>query len=510
MMVSLFLSSPSLTQQPKGSSNLGEVNEQNTYYFGIQEDSPPISKNTWDSVAYCPAFIKVLEKKYNINIKRVAIESKNRFTGKASKGEELDGECGANTITKGRKNEELKKLDGKFSDPFANTGAKVLLRDEKKRDFYSQNFDDHIQLNFGVIQGTTTKNMIQSRYQSFNHKIIFLRDDSEGIQKLENGQIDAYFNDELILNITLQTLKKSEKKYFLSSELFSYEQYGIVVYHTSTDKNNRLLKAINSLLEEAEFQNFGSTQIKILNKPEFNEVIKYLKSLVEQSEKVPGKQYDNGGSISFIRKIFYFFGFLTLIIIIVIVLIIFINNGIHRAKRSRGISPTPTQRKNNSDNRNNEESRVAPLKPEYSPTTPHIIVHNHNNVHSKNDNTQGDNMSERKTEINQNNSSFGVGYSEQIEANQLAANMHNYASEQDLAQAAAKIQALLKQLEVTNPTATQKEKQAFVDLAIPQQEKTRVVRALKAGGEKALEKFLNNPYVDVALAIVKEWQKGHD
>lgn len=119
-------------------------------------------------------------------------------------------------------------------------------------------------------------------------------------------------------------------------------------------------------------------------------------------------------------------------------------------------------------------------------------------------------MSERKTQINQNNSSFGVGYSEQVEANQLAANIHNYAPEQDLAKAAESIQQLLKQLEKTNPTATQEDKQAFVTAAIPQEEKSRILRALQAGGEKALEKFLNNPYVDVTMAIVKEWQKGQE
>lgn len=119
-------------------------------------------------------------------------------------------------------------------------------------------------------------------------------------------------------------------------------------------------------------------------------------------------------------------------------------------------------------------------------------------------------MSDRKTQVNQGYSSFGIGYSEQVEANQLAANIYNYAPEQDLAQAAAKIQELLKQLEKTNPTATQEHKQAFVTAAIPQEEKSRILRALQAGGEKALEKFLNNPYVDVTMAIVKECQKGQE
>jgi len=87
---------------------------------------------------------------------------------------------------------------------------------------------------------------------------------------------------------------------------------------------------------------------------------------------------------------------------------------------------------------------------------------------------------------------------------------HNYAPEQrqTLAEAAEEIQRLLKQLEETNPKATQAEKQAFVTAAIAPVTKERFVKALQAGGEKALEEFLKNPYVNVATAIIKGWQKA--
>lgn len=89
------------------------------------------------------------------------------------------------------------------------------------------------------------------------------------------------------------------------------------------------------------------------------------------------------------------------------------------------------------------------------------------------------------------------------------ANQYIYQSEekQTLAQAAEEIQNLLKILETTNITATQAEKQAFVSTAIAPEKRNRVVRALEAGGEKALEEFLKNPYVNVGMAIVKEWRK---
>ena len=84
---------------------------------------------------------------------------------------------------------------------------------------------------------------------------------------------------------------------------------------------------------------------------------------------------------------------------------------------------------------------------------------------------------------------------------------HNYAPEQKqtLAEAADEIQKLLKQLEQTNPNATPEQQQAYVDAAIPPTLKERCISALKAGGETAIEEFLDNPYVNVGKAIVMAW-----
>ncbi len=94
-------------------------------------------------------------------------------------------------------------------------------------------------------------------------------------------------------------------------------------------------------------------------------------------------------------------------------------------------------------------------------------------------------------------------------AGKVSGDMNVYASEQKqtLAQAAEEIQNLLKQLEKTNPTATVEQQQAYVDAAIPPSIKQRCIGALKAGGEVAIEEFLDNPYVNVGKAVVKGWMK---
>ncbi|MEY3869611.1 MAG: hypothetical protein RLZZ338_3502 [Cyanobacteriota bacterium] len=78
---------------------------------------------------------------------------------------------------------------------------------------------------------------------------------------------------------------------------------------------------------------------------------------------------------------------------------------------------------------------------------------------------------------------------------------------QTLVDSAKEIQQLLKQLEITNPTATDAEKIAHVNDETTPSFKRRAAGALQAGGEAALEEFLDNPYVNVGKAIIKGWIK---
>ena len=78
---------------------------------------------------------------------------------------------------------------------------------------------------------------------------------------------------------------------------------------------------------------------------------------------------------------------------------------------------------------------------------------------------------------------------------------------QTLSDAAKEIQELLKQLEKTNPTATEAEKIVYVNDETTPSFKRRAVGAFQAGGEAAIEEFLDNPYVNVGKAIVKGWIK---
>ena len=77
---------------------------------------------------------------------------------------------------------------------------------------------------------------------------------------------------------------------------------------------------------------------------------------------------------------------------------------------------------------------------------------------------------------------------------------------QTLAEAAAEIQEHLKQLEETNPTATEAQQKAFVTAAIPPACRERFVGALQAGWKDAITEFLDNAYLKVGIATLEGWK----
>ncbi len=89
--------------------------------------------------------------------------------------------------------------------------------------------------------------------------------------------------------------------------------------------------------------------------------------------------------------------------------------------------------------------------------------------------------------------------------------IHNYAPEQKqtLSEAAEEIQKLLKQLEQTNPTATEDQQIVYINDETTPKFKERVVGALQATGESVIDEFvLENKYLKVFKAAVKGWLKS--
>ena len=87
-------------------------------------------------------------------------------------------------------------------------------------------------------------------------------------------------------------------------------------------------------------------------------------------------------------------------------------------------------------------------------------------------------------------------------------NQHIHLSEEKrtLANAAGEIQQILQQLEKSNPNATEVEKVTYINDETTLSFKRRVMGALQASGEAAIDEFiLENKYLKVAKAALKGW-----
>lgn len=99
-------------------------------------------------------------------------------------------------------------------------------------------------------------------------------------------------------------------------------------------------------------------------------------------------------------------------------------------------------------------------------------------------------------------------------ANQVSDNAQQHASQhiympetkRNLSEAAAEIHELLKQLEQSNPMATELEQVTYINIATKPDIKERVIAALKEGGDVAIDEFvLDNKYIKVVKAVIKGW-----
>ncbi|MCG6875704.1 MAG: amino acid ABC transporter substrate-binding protein [Betaproteobacteria bacterium] len=133
----------------------------------------------------------------------------------------VDLECGSTTNTLSRR----EVVD--FSIPtFIDGGsyiAKAASRLESIKDLDGKRV--------GMIAGSSTEKAFAAAASRAFAKpvIVFVKDHDEGFQGVRDGKLDAYASDRMILFGLAVTANVDLKDYFLSSELFSYEPYGLMM-----------------------------------------------------------------------------------------------------------------------------------------------------------------------------------------------------------------------------------------------------------------------------------------
>lgn len=111
---------------------------------------------------------------------------------------------------------------------------------------------------------------------------------------------------------------------------------------------------------------------------------------------------------------------------------------------------------------------------------------------------------------------FGIGVNQgEISGNAKIAGVFKEDKQQDLAEAAAQIQALLEQLSQTYPTNTRKGKMIIAGEAVEEIEKNpqltqRLLSAAKAGSLAAIESMLNHPAASFVIAALEDLQESEN
>ncbi len=129
---------------------------------------------------------------------------------------------------------------------------------------------------------------------------------------------------------------------------------------------------------------------------------------------------------------------------------------------------------------------------------------------------KGDYMSEKpdNSTYNLNQAKFGGGFAG-TGGTQTGGIFYDYSSSQNLTEAAAEIQRLLKQLDQSYKSDTTIGKMTIATEAIKRIEsdptvKERVLSALKAGGTQALAQLLNHPAASFVIGALDDWEKTKD
>jgi len=226
--------------QSKGST-LEKIKASNTITLGYRENSTPFSftesgkkEPVGYSVDLCREVVGGIGRDLklpNLKIRWVPVTIGDRI--KMVADGKVDIECGSTTNTLSR------RATVDFSLPtFLDGGsfiAKATSKIERIKDLDSKRV--------GVVAGTSTEKGLEAAASQVFAKpvIVHVKDHDEGFRGVQDGKLDAYASDRIILFGLAVKANAELKDYFLLVDLFSYEPYGLMmrrdpVYRLAVDR----------------------------------------------------------------------------------------------------------------------------------------------------------------------------------------------------------------------------------------------------------------------------------
>jgi polar amino acid transport system substrate-binding protein len=241
--ISFLIASP----QTSAETVLETIQKTGVVKVAIREDAPPFGylDSNGNLQGYCLDFFALFRKKLTQVLEREVLAIRLLKSNPDNRFELVDRglvnlECGPNTI---RNNIP----DGvTFSTDFLTTGTQFLIKGNSAKEI---NLESNLQnVRIGLIRRTTTEEFITNRYplakiQKFQGVTARMR----GVQALEQGKIDAFVSDGILLRGEAAIQNLSLEEYSLIPQPpITRDRYGMIIPSGDRSWHNLVNQIINS------------------------------------------------------------------------------------------------------------------------------------------------------------------------------------------------------------------------------------------------------------------------
>jgi ABC-type amino acid transport substrate-binding protein len=223
--VLIIAAAPALASPP--ADTLAKVAETGRFAIGFREDARPFSYRdsegnpTGYSVDLCrriATIVKEASGRDEIDIQYIPVDAADRVA--AVQSGEVDILCEVVTDTLER------RTQADFTLHIFITGAEMLV----KTDSGIEDISDLSDKKVGMLATTTTETAIRDalKTQMIDAEVVTFEEHGAGLAALEDGTIDAYFADRMLL-LGLGQQAKDAKALQLSGRFYSYEPYALML-----------------------------------------------------------------------------------------------------------------------------------------------------------------------------------------------------------------------------------------------------------------------------------------
>ena len=229
---------------------LKRIADTGEFKIGFVPDATPMSfldaegNATGYSISLCKTVAKAVKKATGLEEMKVTyiplILPEDRLS--AVENGDVDIECGSTTVTLSRR----ERVD--FSLMTFITGGAILSLSDAPISSISSVTDKAI----AVIRGTTTHDTLHklSEVNEFSFTLRLIETHDKGMELLNDGKVDGYATDRAM--IVGQVLKSGEaERYTISSDVFSFEPYALMLQRGDTDFRLVIDRALASLYRNA-------------------------------------------------------------------------------------------------------------------------------------------------------------------------------------------------------------------------------------------------------------------